>query len=323
MVYKMIENEKLLSEIHKTTKIRLANIGIKTSDLKYIAYGIQFVVLSGTSKGIIRIYVNNKGNIKHDFSQIKEDKLRYEIISALNEENSNVDSFISKLKPVFDNNNFEPIIGTDESGKGDYFGPLVTAGVFVNIASKPLLEKVGVRDSKKISDNKIIEIAASIKKICFNQYSVIEISPETYNKLYRKFKSEGKNLNTLLAWAHAKAIEEVLTRVECKNVLSDKFADEKYIIEKLQEKGKKINLRQEHKAESNVAVAAASILARERFLVKLKNISQEYGITLSKGASSLVIEQAQNLISKYGFEILNKIAKVHFKTTESLNPKRE
>jgi len=315
----MIKNEKLLLEIHNSTKIRLAKFGIKTSDLKFIAYGIQFVVLSGTSKGIIRIYVNNKGNIKHDFSQVKEDKFRFEIISALDEENKNVDPVINNLKPVSDNSIFEPIIGTDESGKGDYFGPLVTAGVFVNIASKPQLEKVGVRDSKKISDSKIIEIAASIKRICFNQYSVIEISPETYNKLYSTFKYEGKNLNTLLAWAHAKAIEEVLSKVDCKNVLSDKFADEKFIIGKLQEKGKKINLRQEHKAESNVAVAAASILARERFLVKLKNISQEFGIQLSKGASSLVIEQAQNLVSKNGLEILNKIAKVHFKTTEALN----
>ena len=85
-----------------------------------------------------------------------------------------------------------------------------------------------------------------------------------------------KNLNTLLAWGHAKAIEELLSKVECNTAIADQFADERFILSKLQEKGKKLNLIQMHKAEENIAVAAASILARARFLQKLSKLSSEY-----------------------------------------------
>lgn len=215
-------------------------------------------------------------------------------------------------------NEFSSIIGTDESGKGDFFGPLVTAAVYVDDNNKNLLTKSGVKDSKKISDDKIMILADTIKKICADKYSIIEISPEKYNDLYSKFKSEKKNLNTLLAWGHAKAIEEVLNKVDCSNALSDKFADEKFILSKLQEKGKKINLRQEHKAEDNIAVAAASVLARARFLQKLKKLSTEYNVLLPKGASQKVIDQAKRFIAINGNEKLRKVAKLHFKTTKSL-----
>lgn len=315
----MADNKELLDESFKTSRINLEKDGYLITDLKAIDYGIQFHLSKNLWKGTLRIYANKKGQIKFDFSQIKEEAIRNQIQSIISDneasENESVD-----IKGDYYNPNvpFVPIIGTDESGKGDYFGPLVSAGVYVDLTTKPLLEKLGVRDSKKLNDNQIRDIAQNIKKVCANQFAVIEISPETYNNLYNQFKSEGKNLNVLLAWAHAKAIEEVLMRVECENALSDKFADEKFIISKLQEKGKKIVLRQEHKAEANIAVAAASILARERFLEKLKKLSAELGLELPKGASPHVIEQAKQVVEKFGEDSLRKIAKLHFKTTESV-----
>lgn len=289
------------------------------SSLKSIDYGVQFHITKSLWKGTLRIYANKKGQIKYDFSQIKEDAIRSQIQAIISDgavpENESAGTKDDYYNP---NSPFVPIIGTDESGKGDYFGPLVSAGVYVDLITKPLLEKLGVRDSKKLNDNQIKDIAQNIKKVCANQFAVIEISPETYNNLYNQFKSEGKNLNVLLAWAHAKAIEEVLTKVDCENALSDKFADEKFIISKLQEKGKRIVLQQEHKAEGNIAVAAASILARERFLEKLKKISTELGIDLPKGASSHVIKQAKKIVEISGKDSLRKIAKLHFKTTESV-----
>lgn len=315
-----MDNKGLLDNTFTLIKPRLEQNGYSVSDFKYIDYGFQFSIVKGLWKGVLRVYANKKQQIKYDLSQFKEESIKNQIGSILIE-----NTFTIENNNVYNDNNteisnisFVPIIGTDESGKGDYFGPLVSAGVYVDLNTKPLLEKIGVRDSKKLNDNQIIYIAKGIKKVCANQFSVIEISPETYNNLYNQFKSEGKNLNVLLAWAHAKAIEEVLTKVECENALSDKFADEKFIISKLQEKGKRISLRQEHKAEANIAVAAASILARERFLEKLKKLSVDLGIELPKGASPLVIEQAKKVVKKFGEETLKKIAKLHFKTTDSV-----
>lgn len=314
----MTDNKELLNEIFNTAKSLLERKGYTISDFKHIDYGIQFSISNSLLKGTLRIYVNKKRQIKYDFSQIKEESIKNQIQLIL--EQRETGELISEIRNEQKDSNtpFIPVIGTDESGKGDYFGPLVSAGVYVNLKTKPLLEKLGVKDSKRLNDSQIRNIAPNIRKICANQFAVIEISPETYNNLYNQFKLEGKNLNVLLAWAHAKAIEEVLTKVDCKNALSDKFADEKFIISKLQEKGRKIVLRQEHKAEANIAVAAASILARERFLEKLKKISTDLAINLPKGASIQVIEQARKVVELLGEEALNKVAKIHFKTTESV-----
>ncbi|MBK9425515.1 MAG: ribonuclease HIII [Bacteroidetes bacterium] len=314
----MTDNKELLNDVFNTAKSLLEVKTYAISDFKHIDYGIQFSISNNLWKGTIRIYVNKKQQIKYDLSQIKEESIKNQIHLILeHHESSEVITEIEDEQKDLDNP-FIPVIGTDESGKGDYFGPLVSAGVYVNLTTKPLLEKIGVKDSKKLNDKQILNIAPYIRKICANQFAVIEISPETYNNLYIQFKSEGKNLNVLLAWAHAKAIEEVLTKVDCENALSDKFANEKFIISKLQEKGRKIVLRQEHKAEVNIAVAAASILARERFLEKLKKLSNDLAIDLPKGASPQVIEQARKVVERLGEDALKKIAKIHFKTTESV-----
>lgn len=312
----MSDNKEKLEKIFQISKEKVEKSGFAVTDYKSINYGIQFQVSKSSWQGILRIYANKKGQVKFDYSQVKDERIKNELFNAIERttgyekpNNENVNIPISTIEP------FVPLIGTDESGKGDYFGPLVTAGVYVHEKNKVLLEKIGVKDSKKINDDKIIELSKEIRRICFEQYAIIEISPETYNNLYDDFKKEGKTLNTLLAWGHAKAIEELLGKVDCDNALSDKFADERFIISKLQEKGKKIKLRQEHKAESNIAVAAASILARARFLDKMHNLSQEYKIELAKGASDLVIEQAKKIVQLYGIETLRKVAKLHFKTT--------
>ncbi|WFN36551.1 ribonuclease HIII [Methanomicrobium antiquum] len=211
-----------------------------------------------------------------------------------------------------------PLIGTDESGKGDYFGPLVAAGMYVDENTAVFLKKIGVKDSKLLTDKEILVIAKKIKEKCHNYYSVIEISPERYNRLYEQFRSENKNLNTLLAWAHAKAIEEVLSKKECRTVISDKFGNERYILSKLQERGRKVNLIQVTKAERNIAVAAASILARDRFLEKLEKLSKNAGFTLPKGASDSVIFAGKRILKEKGEKGLLEFAKVHFKTTKEL-----
>ncbi|MDH5667053.1 MAG: ribonuclease HIII [Nitrospira sp.] len=203
-------------------------------------------------------------------------------------------------------------IGIDESGKGDYFGPLVIAAVFVDATTQRELALMQARDSKKMSDGRILEMAPDIKAIC--PHSVIAIGPQKYNELYAKIR----NLNRLLAWGHAKALENLLERVPCERAIADKFGDERLILNALQDKGKKIVLEQRTKAESDLAVAAASILARAEFLLRLKRLSSEVGTTLPKGASPSVELAAKMIVKKHGQERLDTVAKLHFKTTQAV-----
>lgn len=203
-------------------------------------------------------------------------------------------------------------IGIDESGKGDYFGPLVIAAVFVDATTQGELKLMEVRDSKKISDGRILEMAPDIKTIC--PHSVIAIGPQKYNELYAKIK----NLNRLLAWGHAKALENLLERVTCERAISDQFGNERLILNALQDKGRKIVLEQRPKAESDLAVAAASILARAEFLIRLQRLSGEVGTTLPKGASPSVELAAKMIVKKHGRERLGAVAKLHFKTTQAV-----
>jgi ribonuclease HIII len=209
---------------------------------------------------------------------------------------------------------FLPSIGTDESGKGDFFGPLVCAGVYVDASSAGVLQEMGVRDSKRLSDRRCRELADSIKTIRRAQYNVVEISPARYNDLYEQFRREGKNLNTLLAWAHARVLENLLSRVACTRAITDQFADPRFVQSKLQERGKKIDLIQMPRAEEHIAVAAASVLARARFLERLDELSAQYGITLPKGASPMVVRAGQVLVKQCGTAALRQVAKLHFKT---------
>lgn len=204
-------------------------------------------------------------------------------------------------------------IGIDESGKGDYFGPLVIAAVFVDATTQGELALMQVRDSKKVSDGRVLELAPDIKTIC--PHSIIAIGPQKYNELYAKIK----NLNRLLAWGHAKALENLLERgVVCERAISDQFGDERLILNALQEKGRKIFLEQRTKAESDLAVAAASVLARAEFLIRLRRLSDEVGTTLPKGASQAVELAAKMIIKKHGRERLDSVAKLHFKTTQAV-----
>ncbi len=208
---------------------------------------------------------------------------------------------------------FQPHAGIDESGKGDFFGPLVIAGVYTDGDLPRQLLELGVKDSKQISsDKKALELADAIKEcVTLDRFNVIVIGPEKYNDLYVKFA----NLNRLLAWGHATVIENLLTRwPECPRALSDKFAHESLIQRALKERGKGIKLDQRTKAESDIAVAAASILARAGFLTRLKFLGERFGVELPKGASAQVKAVARGIFQKHGEEALKSVCKFHFKT---------
>ena len=200
-------------------------------------------------------------------------------------------------------------IGTDEAGKGDYFGPLVIAGVLIKEDVGNELLKLGIRDSKELSDNSVQDLAKRIKKLCM--YSIVPIGPQKYNELLSRMK----NLNRLLGWGHARVIENILNREICQYAISDQFGDEKYILEALMKKGKRLKLEQKPHAETDIGVASASILARDEFIKRLNRLSQKYSITFPKGASSEVIRAGKEFIRRYGKDKLGEVAKLHFRTT--------
>ncbi len=204
-----------------------------------------------------------------------------------------------------------PHFGIDESGKGDFFGPLVIAGVYTNEKTTRHFRDIGVTDSKAIkSDAKIRNLATAIRKFKTAQ-TVIIIPPERYNGLYTKMG----NLNRLLAWGHARAIENLCEQQpDCPRALSDKFAHVSLIKKALMERGQKLQLDQRTKAESDPAVAAASILAREKFIDWLQATGDRLGTKLPRGASAQVKQAATDLLRTHGSDVLPTVAKTHFKT---------
>ncbi len=223
---------------------------------------------------------------------------------------------------ILDPTMLEPRIGVDESGKGDFFGPLVIAGVFINEAAARNLMEIGVRDSKLIkSDARIAEIAKQIRATAGCVANVVAIGPEKYNQLHARMR----NVNDILGWGHARVIENLLERVDpagnganCKKAISDQFGNKRIVQNALMERGKKIELVQRHKAESDLAVAAASIIARDEFVRRLRKLGKELGVELPKGASSAVEEAAVELVAKHGREALAKAAKMHFRTSQKV-----
>ncbi|MBU6409016.1 MAG: ribonuclease HIII [Verrucomicrobia bacterium] len=211
----------------------------------------------------------------------------------------------------------EPRIGVDESGKGDFFGPLCIAGVYVNEAVVRAWQDLGIRDSKNISsDARIASLAETIRKTPGCVVSVVAIGNEAYNRLYAKMKS----VNTILAWGHARVIENLLAekhRMDPPPVraMSDQFAASKSVIEKaLMKAGREIELIQQHRAEEDLAVAAASIVARDEFVKRLSALEKQFEITLPKGASAAVDEAAKKFVAGRGAETLAQAAKMHFRT---------
>lgn len=241
---------------------------------------------------------------------IKNGYTEKEMVAMQNNKKQDIPHTLKEL-PVFDCH-----IGTDESGKGDYFGPLVIAGVCITKKQEELLATLGVRDSKSNSDNKNKELAKKIEELLGKTcVSIVCISPERYNSLYDEI---GRNLNKVLGWGHARVMENLLSDNVCENAIADQFGDESIIKSALLAKGKSLNLIQSPKAERDIGVAAASILARARFLNELERLGKILGVTLSKGVNSTVESIAKNIYENGGLEKLKQFVKLHFQTTKKI-----
>lgn len=203
----------------------------------------------------------------------------------------------------------ESYIGSDESGKGDFFGPLVVAAFAFDSGVRENLSDLNIKDSKELSDDEIRKISLSIKKRFPDRISVIEIQPKRYNELYESFK----NLNSILIWAHAKAIEELQKKFGYTELVIDKFCSEDLIRTELTKKINNFNLLLTEKAERFKGVAVASIIARERILNWFETKSRQLKVNIPLGASENVNNVASHIKNKFGSDFLSELIKLHFK----------
>ncbi len=205
-----------------------------------------------------------------------------------------------------------PRIGIDEAGKGDFFGPLCIAGVYADSDGIKKLLDMGACDSKRMTDKKILPLASEIRSLF--PHSLVILHPAKYNELYAKFK----NLNNLLAWGHATAIQQLVENTGCRKANIDQFANEHVVENALKRKNLDLDLTQRHYGEEDPVIAAASLLARSAFVEGIDQLGKMASITLPKGASTQVITAGKKVLMKHGKEMLPKVGKMHFKTLDAI-----
>jgi len=288
---------------------------------KEIDYGYQIVVFDGITKNPVDFFPSGKILV-----QGKPGALRTELQAWREERNPTSSSKYEKTQLLFAGAQSQQSLdaetptatgiarlGMDESGQGDYFGPLAIGAVYVDAQTEARLVTSGVRDSKLLSDVRILVLAEEIKATC--PYSVVTIGPKHYNEAYEKIQ----NLNNLLAWGHARALENVLEKVSCNLAIADQFGNESVLQNALLKKGRQIKLEQRPRAEADTAVAAASIIARANFVQVMEQLSIRLGRTLPKGAyDPSIITVGREIVAKGGRDALAEVAKLHFKTTEKI-----
>lgn len=294
----LLIEQKALDEIKKIKNL-LLSYGYIVDEPTKKQYNFEVNISNGKDKLKYLIYFGKKG-IKSVLQGNLNSEFYKTIDSLINSKlNFQVDEIVEP----------EKYIGSDESGKGDFFGPLVVAAFAIDSTIKKDLADLNIKDSKELSDDDIRKISLKIRKRFSDRVSVIEITPKRYNELYESFK----NLNSILIWAHTKAIEELQKRFSYTDFVIDKFCNEDLIRTELNKKLNHFNLLLTEKAERFYGVAIASIIARERLVTWFDKKSTELKIELPFGASEKVNNVASHIKDKFGSQVLNELIKLHFK----------
>lgn len=311
---------KITDKYNEIRSILIPGFNVDTP--KEINFGIQFSVSKNQFSRVIRIYDGKKG-IKVDLSQLGTSPEAEEIRLALIEgvvpspTNKNISIPKEKLTSSIDLSvtNGHGVIGSDESGKGDFFGPLVVAAVKTTPEIELILEGIGVRDCKQLTDYQNISIAKQIKSsISADMFSVKILEPVAYNKYYENVQ----NLNIMLTVNHVSAIRDLYQQGD--SIIIDKFSYHDSMVEdELRQWNIDVKPFQIPRAEDqSIAVAAASILARAAFLESIQEMNEKYIGTFPKGASDKVKKVGAKFIEKYGRDRLHEVAKMHFKTASEI-----
>lgn len=287
----------------------LAREGIEIQDQKEIDYGWQLVLHDEEHKSVLNLYYSEKKGVSKVLAG-KENPLKARLRSLLAQN-------AQKTEAKF--HSWERWIGSDEAGKGDYFGPLVVAAFAMDQDMKEELRSLGVMDSKRLPLQSVKKLAHSLYERYAEKISCVVIKPLRYNEIIADIQSRGENLNDLLAWQHGKAIMELLDRIpNIHGILVDRFSHGKKVSKLLRTKEIPVPVEERVKAESDIAVAAASIIARYQFLQVKDSMNQHFGIKFPLGSSKNVLEPARAFADKFGWERLAEVAKLHFVTSRQV-----
>ncbi|MCB5230664.1 MAG: ribonuclease HIII [Candidatus Cloacimonas sp.] len=285
---------------------------------KPINYGVQLIIsgLEGSSEEKIplNIYYSAKKGVSTVLGGSDNSPLKKTIATILDKRVVEPNNKTTITKPF---HNWDNWIGTDEAGKGEFYGALVVAGFYVDKQSVAQLNKLKVKDSKLTKQKEVYEIAHQLYKLFPEHIEVISLDPKAYNKLYSEFAAKGKKLNELLAWAHGRVILNLTKKWGKQPILIDKFTQEGKLLSALKEL-KELEIIQKTKAESDLAVAAASIIARYHYLQSLERLTRRYRLTIPSGSGKKSIDFGRQFIKEHSVEELSDIAKVHFKNYEQI-----
>lgn len=296
----LLSGDILLSDFVEKACCRLLTAGyvVNSEDFKEIPYGVTLKTgTSGKKPVSVAIYHTEKKG----FSIVTSDDAVRSLLTAMLTD--------------------EGTAGCDEAGKGDIFGPLVACSFVLGHREKELL-KLGLKDSKRMKNEEILSVYEKIDAGYRDSFSMVRIMPERYNLFYESLSSQGRNLNNLLAWAHSKALSNVVAkRSDIKQILVDKFTDNHAANSLIMSAAGSVPLVFQVRAEQNPAVAAASIIARAGYLISLRQINETVlhnEFTLIPGSGAESDRLLEEITQKYGTGILNKIAKKHFANCERI-----
>ncbi len=300
-------NNALVNIVSKILE-KVRRIGFKLADEKEINYGVQLTFEKNGKTIKLNIYHSQKKGYSFVFPKTK-DSSEKKMLENL------IEYFRNKDKK--EEHDYKIWLGTDESGKGDFFGALCVAGFVSDNLINERLKSVGIQDSKNLSDERIERLAKYLYANFKDKITAIVLMPNKYNELYEKFSLQRKKLNHLLAWMHGRIILDSYKNHKFDAAIIDKFVDKRVILSSLKDL-KNIKIVMKVKGESDMAVAAASVIARYHFVQSIKRLEIKYGMKFPKGASEKVKETARDFIKKFGKEKLRDIAKIHFKTYNDL-----
>lgn len=286
--------------------------GIRVEEQSSIAYGEQLRLSSLGEKATLNLYWSARKGI----SFVIGAKPGSGIKAILETIRDQTELDLQYQAPELAKHDWRLWIGSDECGKGDYFGPLVVCAFKASNEQTAELRALGVRDSKQLRDNQIIQIATSLYQQFPGRMSGIVLKPARYNQIMDDMKSNSRNLNDLLAWQHCGVIQNLLDASQpVDGILVDQFSKSKKVAAAFRTKQPDLRVVERSGAESDLAVAAASILARYQFLGAMKELSKRYKIDLPLGAGSNVDKAAREFVKLHGLDRLNEVAKLHFKNT--------
>lgn len=284
-----------------------------TVSQKELPYGRQFRVDNGGESAVLSVYRGKKGISfvwgGKDGALARAVKMKLSSVTGSGENGAGQaeELRVTGLR-----------VGSDESGKGDFFGPLVVAACLLDEESAQILRADGIKDCKALSDREVLKKDKIIKEKAL-EYVVLALKPEAYNRRYEELKLQKKNLNDLLASGHWQVLTQVLVRrPECRQAIIDRFSTKSGLSKALTEAYPGITVTEVPRAENDTAVAAASILARAKFLEVMEELAAASGYSLPKGGGNAATETAGIILAAEGRNALRKLVKEHFQNYRRL-----